>query len=175
MKRVLTGIVAAALMLGAVVGVQAQDKLRIGVLDVRKVVFESKPGKAHRAEREKLVVQKRDQLAKEEAAIRALQEKFEKDKLMLTDKQKEEKQKEIGDKIGAFQRANQQAQQELSKRDSEALSKIDAVLHGVVTDIAKQEKLSFVIDRNQPGMVWVDDPVDITDKVLKAYEAKVGK
>lgn len=173
--RVLKGVVLAGLVLGVVTGAQAQEKLRVGVLDVRKVIFESKPGQAQRVERDKLMKEKRDQIAREESAIRALHEKFEKDKLVLTDKQKEQKQAELKERIAAFQKMSQQAQQEMSKRDNESLAKIDAVLQGIVSEIGKQEKLAFVIDRGQPGVVWVDEPVDITDKVFKAYEAKGGK
>lgn len=175
MKRVLASVLMVALAVGLMTGAQAQEPLRIGVLDVRKVILDSKPGQAHRAERDKLVKERREQIAKEEAAIRALQEKLDKDKLVLTDKQKEQKQKEINDKIAVFQKAAQEAQQDLAKRDNEALARFEAALRGIVGDVAKQEKLSFVIDRNQSGLVWVDEPVDITEKVMKAYEAKSAK
>jgi outer membrane protein len=174
-KKLLASVAVLAVMVGAVDFAAAEEKLRIGIVDLRKIVLESKPGQAHRAERDKIVKERREKLAKEEQAVRGLQEKLEKDKLVLTETQQEQKRKEISDKIAALQKEAQTAQQEVSQRDNEALKKADALLHAIVADIGKQEKLSMVVDRNQPGLVWIDQPVDITDKAMKAYEAKAGK
>jgi outer membrane protein len=174
-KKLLAGMAVMSVMIGAVDFAAAQEKLRIGVVDLRKVVLESKPGQAHRAARDKTVKDLREKLAKEEQSVRALQEKLDKDKLVLTETQQEQKRKEIADKIAALQKDAQTAQQEVSQRDNDALKKADTLLHAIVADIGKQEKLSMVLDRNQPGLVWIDQPVDITDKVMKAYEAKAGK
>lgn len=175
MNKLLAGLAVWGVLIGAAAAAQAQDPLKIGVVDLRKVVLESKPGQAHRADRDKTIKERSDKLGKEDAAIRAMQEQLEKDKLVLTDKQKEQKQKEIAEKIAALQKASQAAQQEISKRDNEVLKKADALLHSIVAEIGKQEKLSMVVDRNQPGLVWIDAPVDITDKVIKVYETKAGK
>jgi outer membrane protein len=174
-KKLLASVAVLGVVFGVFNGAAAAQELRIGVVDLRKVVLESKPGQAHRAERDKMVKERRDKLTKEEQSVRAMQEKLEKEKLTLTDKQQEQKRKEIADKIAALQKEAQEAQQEVSQRDSEALKKADVLLHAIVIDIAKQEKLTMVVDRNQPGLVWINEPVDITDKVLKAYEAKAGK
>jgi len=153
---------------------QAEDK-RIGVVDLRKVVIDGKAGQQSRAELEKMVKEKRDKLAKDDAAIKKLQEAYEKDQLTFTDKQKEQKQKELEEKMRAMQKTMQDAQQEVNKRENELSQKARAIVGDIIADIAKQEKLAMVVDKNQPGIVWLDEPVDITERVAKAYEAKSGK
>jgi outer membrane protein len=177
-KRVTLAVLAVtACMVGAgsMAVVQAEEVLRVGVLDVRKVMVESKTGQQHRAELEKMIKERRDKLSKEEASIKALQEKLEKDKLVLTDKQKEQKQKEVEDKIGVLKKMSQDAQQEVAKRDGELSTKASGVVRDLINDIAKQEKLALVVDKNQSVIFWVAQEVDITDRVLKAYEAKTSK
>jgi outer membrane protein len=154
---------------------QADEKLRIGVLDVRKILLESKSGQAHRAELEKMVKERREKIGKEEAGLKALQEKLEKDMLVMTDKQKEQKRKEFDDRVGALKKMSQDAQQEVAKRDNEISGKASAMVRDIVDEIAKQEKVALVVDKNQAGIVWVAEEVDLTDKVLKAYEAKTAK
>jgi outer membrane protein len=172
-KKVVVGLtMAAALCVTA--AASAQEKVRVGVIDVRKVLVESKHGQQSRAELEKMVKERRDKLGKEEAAIKAMHEKLEKDKLVLNEKQKEQKQKEIQDRVGTLKKMSQEAQQEVGKRDNELSAKASSVLREIVDSIAKQEKLTLVIDKNQSSILWVGEEVDITDRVLKAYEAKVA-
>lgn len=173
MRKVIVGLTMAAALCTAA-AVSAQENIRVGVLDVRKVLVESKHGQKSRAELERMVKERRDKLGKEEAAIKALHEKLEKDKLVLNEKQKGEKQKEIQDRVGALKKMSQAAQQEVGKRDNELSAKASSVLREIVDGIAKQEKLALVIDKNQSSILWVGEELDITDRVLKAYEAKVG-
>jgi outer membrane protein len=168
-------VLAAIAALVAATTALADEKMRVGIVDVRKVLVESKIGKQNHAELEKMVKERRDKLGKEETAIKAMVEKFEKDKLVLNDKQKEQKQKEIQDKVDALKKMSQDAQEEVRKRDAELSSKAGAVLREVLNSIARQEKVAFVIDKNQSSIVWVEEEVDITEKVSKAYEAKTGK
>jgi outer membrane protein len=174
-KQVWLALILVGSVVAAAGAVQADEKLRVGVLDVRKVLVESKSGQAHRAELEKMVKERREKIGKEEASLKALQEKLEKDVLVMTDKQKEEKKKEFDDRVGALKKMSQDAQQEVAKRDNEISGKASAMVRGIVDEIAKQEKVALVVDKNQSGIVWVAEEVDLTDKVLKAYEAKTAK
>lgn len=174
-KRVVASMVVLGCLWGLTAAAQAQDKVRVGMLDLRKVLVESKPGQRHRAEIEKMVKERRDKLTKEETAIKSLQEKLEKDKLVLTQAQKEQKQKEIEGKIADLQKVAQEYQQQVSKRDNELSGAAGAVVREIIADVAKQEKLVMVVDKNQAGVYWVAEPVDITERVAKAYEAKAGK
>jgi len=175
-KKVVVSVMVIGCLLGLnTLAAQATDKLRVGVVDGRKVVLESKYGQHYNTEREKMVKDRRDKLAKEKAEIQSLQDKFEKDKLVLTDKQKTQQQKSIEDRIAAFQKKAQEAEQELTKRDGEFSNKASAIFRDIVAEIAKQEKIAMVVERNQSGIIWVEEEVDITDKVAKAYEAKTEK
>jgi outer membrane protein len=169
-KNAAVGLLVAAALCAAAT-VSAQEKLRVGIVDISKIMAESKIGKEYRGELDKMTKDRRDKLGKEEAAIKALHEKLEKDKLVLNDKQKEQKQKEIEDKVVALRKQVQEAQQEVGKREAELSQKATVSLREVVAVIAKQEKLPIVIDKNPP-IVWAEEEVDITDKVMKAYDAK---
>lgn len=175
MKKVVASMAVIGCLCGLATAAQAQDKLRVGVIDVRKVLVESKPGQRHRVELEKMVKERRDKLTKEETNIKSLREKLEKDKLVLTDVQKDQKQKEIEGKIADAQKLAQEYQQQVAKRDNELSGEASAIVREIIADIAKQEKLAMVVDKNQSGIFWVEEPVDITERVAKAYETKAGK
>lgn len=156
----------------------AEDAIRIGYVDVRKVLYESDSGKRHKVEMERLIKQRQDQLSKEEQKLRELQQAYEKNKLTLTEAQKKEKQKEFQDALQAFQQHRNEARQELNKKDSDftrqALVEIRAIVHA----LAREEKLALVFEKNElNGMLvlYAQDGPDLTDKVLARFNASSGK
>jgi outer membrane protein len=82
----------------------AADQPAIGYVDVRKVLLESKLGKKNKAEFEKIIKEKESALGKEEEKLKAMQESFQKDQLMMTDEQKKSKQKAFQEKAEAYQK-----------------------------------------------------------------------
>src|SRR3970282_1132058 len=82
----------------------AADQPAIGYVDVRKVLLESKLGKKNKAEFEKMVKDKESTLSKEEGKLKAMQEAFQKDQLMMTDEQKKARTKAFQEKVDAYQK-----------------------------------------------------------------------
>jgi len=155
--------------------VSAAEGVRIGYVDMRKVMLESKAGTQKKAEIEKLIKQRQDKLAKEEQKLKDLEQVFEKDKLVLTDAQKKEKQKEFETKVQAFQKMASEAQREIGEKDNEFARKAVDDIKGIVRDLATEEKLTLVFEKNQQPVLYAEDGPDLTDKVLQRYDAKFGK
>ncbi len=152
----------------------AADAPKIGYVDLRKIMLESKAGKRIRAEIEKMVKERQGRLAHEEQEIKELQQKFEKQQLVLTDAQKKEKQKEFQNKVQSYQKMAKEAQNELRKKDAEESSKALAEIKQVVAEIAKTEKLLLVFDKNDMPALYAADGPDLTDKVLKKYDTRAA-
>lgn len=155
--------------------VLAEDGVKIGYVDLRKVLTESKAGKQHKAEMEKLIKQKQDQLSKEEQKLRDLQQSLEKEKLVLTEAQRQEKQQQFQQRVQDFQRQRAEAQQELSQRDNQFTQRAVADIQDIIREIAKQEKLILVFEKNDMPVLYAADGPDLTEKVLQRYNARPGK
>lgn len=165
------------LVMSAALGAPAlaqEEGARLGYVDLRKVILESKHGQRNKAEIEKLVKQKQDQLVKEEAKIKALQQDFEKNKLVLNEQQKKDKQKEFQEKVQAFQKLRAESEKEITAKDAEFTQKALGEIRAIVATIAKEMKLLMVFDRNGQPFYAAPGP-DLTDVVLKQYDAKSGK
>lgn len=150
----------------------AADKPAIGYVDVRKVLVESKIGKKNKAEFEKLIKDKESVLSKEEEKLKAMQEAFQKDQLMMTDDQKKAKQKAFQEKADAYQKMVKDAKQEVGKKDSEYTSKSLADIRSIVADLAKEMKLSLVLEASESGLLYAEEGMDLTPKVIEKYDAK---
>ena len=152
--------------------VLAAEKPAIAYVDVRKILMESKTGKKDKAEFEKMVKEKEGALSKEEEKLKAMQEAFQKDQLMMTDEQKKAKQKTFQEKVDAYQKMVKEARQEIGKKDSEYTNKALTEIRGIVVGLAKEMKLSLVLEASESGLLYAEDGMDLTSKVLEKYDAK---
>lgn len=169
MKKFILFLPLIMLLNGAAV---AADKPAIGYVDVRKVLLESKTGKKTKTEFEKIIKEKESALQKEEEKLKAMQEAFQKDQLLMTDEQKKTKQKAFQEKAEAYQNMVKEAKQEVGKKDNEYAAKSMTEIRGIVAELAKEMKLSLVLEASESGLLYAADGMDLTPKVMEKYDAK---
>lgn len=173
MKRLVT--VAALAVLAVSSLASAADKPAIGYVDVRAVLLESKAGKQHKAEIEKIVKDKQASLKKEEDKLKTLQQNLEKEMLTLSDAQKQEKQRGFQEKVQALQKNAQDAERDLRQKDNEYSSKAIEEMRKVIADVAKEEKLSLVLGKSEMSVLYSEEGMDITSKVIQKLDSRAGK
>lgn len=147
----------------------------IGYVDMQRVVSESQAGKRARAEIEGMVKQKREQLSREEQKLKTLQQSLEKEQLTLTETQKRTKQRELEQKVQTYQQLTADAQRELSQKDAEHSRKVLTDIRAVIREIAREEKLLLVLEKNEQPVLYAEDGPDLTDRVIKTYDAKAKR
>lgn len=152
--------------------VSAADKPTIGYVNLHKVLLESKVGKRNKAELDKLIKEKESTITGEEAKLQAMQQAFQKEQLLMTDAQKQEKQKAFQDKAEAYQKMVGEAKQAVSKKDNEFASKSVADIKVIVADLAKEMKLHLVLDASTGSVLYSEEGMDLTQKVIEKYDAK---
>jgi len=150
----------------------AAEKPAIGYVDMRQVMLESKIGKQNRVVIEKFVEDKKASVAREEAKLKAMQESFQKDQLLMTDAQKKDKQREFEGKVEAYQKLVAEAKQAINQKDTEFTSKTIAEIRDIVRDIAKEVKISLVMEAGEMGLLYADEGMNLTAKVIQKYDAK---
>jgi outer membrane protein len=153
----------------------AADKPQFGYVDLRKVVNESKAGKQARAEMEKLIKQRLEQIGREEKKLKEQLQTFEKEQLAMSEAQRKQKAKEFEEKFAGYQKLRVEAEQEVSKRESDFMRKILPELRTIITALAKEEKLALVFDKGNVPALYAEDGPDLTDKVMQRFEARGGK
>lgn len=149
--------------------VPAAEPGAIGYVDMRKVLTENKTGQRVKADLEKEVKTRKDALAKEEEKLKALQQAYEKDKLLLSESQRQEKQKDFQQKFETYQKQAAQAQRELSQKEAEYTKKAVPEIRAIIRELAKEEKLTLVFEKNDVPALYAADGPDLTDKVLARY------
>lgn len=173
MKRI-AWVILVGLWLLNVGSAYAQD-IRIGYVDVRKVLTESKAGLQLKTEIEKMVKQRKENLGRQEQELKDMQKAFEKDKLVLSDSQKASKQVEFEEKVKAFQQARADAQREIDQKEHEFTVKALPRIRDIIHALAKEQKLTFILEQNQSAILYAADGPDLTQKVIERFDAQGGK
>ena len=102
-------------------------------------------------------------------AIRAMKEEAE----MLSDKGKEEKQKQIDGKIKELQEFDRVTSDSLRSERDQMAKDILKEVQGVVEEISKQEGYTMIM--NERFLLYSDKANSVTDKVLSALNSRYKK
>lgn len=172
MKHWMLAVAFAATLLPAWPAAVESADVRIGYVDMRRVLTESKAGKQVKTEIEKTVKQRQEALARDEQQLKNLQQAYEKEKLILSEAQRQEKQKEFEQKLNAYRQASADAQREIQQKEQEYTKKTLPTVRAIIQDLAKEEKLTLVFEKHEMPVLYAADGPDLTERIIKRLDAK---
>ncbi|BAT72456.1 outer membrane protein [Thermosulfidibacter takaii ABI70S6] len=153
------------------VGASWASNIKIGVVDVQKIVLESKRGKQAKAQWEKEFKQKKAEIEKKQKEIEKLQNELKKNAAVLSEKAKKAKQEELRKRMMELQFERQEAMRYLQKRNADL---VNAILKDALDDIknfAKKNGYTIILDVT--GRVIYHDPsLDLNQQIIKLIDQK---
>ncbi len=161
-----------ALSLAVIMPGHAASGAGIGYVDMQKVLEESKLGKRVQDQLRKEFEPRAKDFADEEKQIRQAQQEFERDKPLMSKDQVGKKEKEIQARIDAYQKKAMPIQQELMKAQQQKGKEVIGPAREAINAVAKKNKLNMVVERNQGGLLYIDEGLDITADVIKQLDSK---
>lgn len=147
-------------------------EVKIAVVNIQKIITSINEGKSVMKTLEKSFKSKQAEIKKEEEAIKKLQKDYQKQNLVLSDDAKAKKEQEIRGKIQALQQKTMSYQKDIQQQEAELKKPILEKLKPVIDEVSKQEKVSMTFEVSSSPVVYAESKVDITDKVIKAYDKK---
>ncbi|MFI4918210.1 MAG: OmpH family outer membrane protein [Legionellales bacterium] len=166
MKRLST--VLAALFFGLLGTAVFADAVKIGVVDLQKIMQTSSQMKDIQQKLETEFKPRRDKLVAMETTLKSDMEKFKRDAAVLSATQKKELEKKIVASQQQFERDGQQYQQELSTAHNEAMEGLYSKVRSAISTIASSDKYELIIQKD--AAPYSSDTLDVTDKVIKAIK-----
>jgi len=163
MKR-LGGVVIALMFAFASMNVFA-DNMKIGVVDLQKIMQTSTQMKSIQEKLEKEFKPRRDKLVTMEEGLKKDMEQFKRDSAVLSAAQKKELEKKIVSTQQQFEREGQQYQQELSTAHNEAMEEFYNKIRGAISKVAESDKFDIVLQKD--AAPFSSDKLDITAKVMQ--------
>lgn len=147
----------------------------IGWVDIQKALQSVESGKKAKKNFEQEVSKAREDLQKQDAALKEEQEALQKQAMMLSEKVKRDKMQEFQKKVYEFQQKFQQTQVTMQKREQELTFPIINELVKIVEEVSKEEELSYVLEKSQSSLVYAQPDLDVTDKVIARYNKLYDK
>ncbi len=110
----------------------------------------------------------RKELDEKSRALAIAYENYESQKMLLTPQANEAKVQELEQQKADLNRLQQQSTQRLEQATREHIGPIEDQILTIAERIAKEDDYSLILDVSAMAVLYVDQEVDITDKVLAA-------
>lgn len=143
----------------------------IAKVDVQKVLLTVDEGKKVRETLKKKFDEKQKIIKKEEDKIMKMRQDFEKQSLVMNDKAKLKKQKEIQGLIIALQQKTQEFQQEIQKQENDLKRPILEKVKKVIDTYSEKQNFDLVFEFST-SPIYAKGAKDITDEIVKAFNKK---
>jgi outer membrane protein len=92
--------------------------------------------------------------------------------MVLNDEAKEKKFGELQERKMKFQQQLMRSQQEIQQKEGELTAPIVKNLKETVKELAAKKNYSMVLDKNEQTVIFSQEKDDLTDELIKAYNAK---
>ena len=141
---------------------------KIGFVNTQRVLSESQP--ASRAQKRiEAEFQKRDhELARLAGDLKRMQDDLDKNAMTMTETQRRAKERDFGELNRDFQRKQREFREDLNQRRNEELAMVIEQANRIIRQIAEQESYDIIFQ----DAVYASKRIDLTDKVIKALDAK---
>jgi outer membrane protein len=152
---------------------QAQERLKIGFIDVQRVIAESNPGKRAKDRFQTQIKKVEADLLKERQELERLKADIEKKGPLLKEEERRNLETDFQKRSVNLQRSMGDYQEELRQREGAMMAELLKELEGVVADFGKAEKFTLILERSQ--ILYSDQGTDVTNKVIENYNSRVKK
>ena len=164
---VLAGIMAFCLTSASVF---AAD-VKVGYIDMQRALNGSEAGKEAKEQLASRLKKYQDEINVKQDELKKLKDELEKQGMLLSETARASKEKDYQQKLKEFQRFTKDAQDELQGKDEEFTRKIIEEIEKVIKEFGKKNGYTFIFVRNDSMMLYADDKSDLTDDVLKLFNA----
>ncbi|MFW5997270.1 MAG: OmpH family outer membrane protein [Desulfovermiculus sp.] len=145
------------------------ENLKIGVVDLQKIMEESEPGQKAIKELQSEFTEKKGELDSRKAAIEELRSELQKQSMVLSQEAQEEKAAEYRQKVNEFQKLYQTHQRRMQQKEEELRAPIIEVLVEIIREYGQKNGYTLLMDKNNSGVIYNDQAIEITDAILSEF------
>jgi outer membrane protein len=168
MGRIVLGV-----MIMGIIGsgsVYAGEKLKIGFIDVQKVLNNSRAGMEAKEVLTKESEERKDILEKQDKEMKALVEELERKGSALSKEARAKKENELKSMQEDFRKTLSKMELELQRKDFELSQVILKDLEEIIENIGKKGKYSIIFEKNEGAVLYAPDKYDLSDQVIRLYD-----
>jgi outer membrane protein len=173
MKRIVTTF-ALSLSLALASAAFGADGVKLGSVDIQKVLLNSDAGKEAKEQLAGKANKYEGEKNTKEEELKKLKAALEKQNVLLSESARGAKEKDYQQKLKEYQRFLKDAQDDLQAKNDELTNRIIEQIVKIIQNYGRKNGYTIIFVKND-GMVYLDDKVDLTDEVLKTFNASRNK
>ncbi len=170
-KKLTLLVLAGSLMGANAPPVEAQAP-KIGLVDLQRVVVESKRGQEFLAKLKTEREAKQKEIDAEDGKIRKLEGEFEKQRPVLSEDARKEREKAIRQKALELRRKVEDLNREFADREREIRGILIQEVAEVVAAFGEQNGFLLIMEVRAGGVMYGNPSADVTKEVIAAYNGK---
>ncbi|MBL0942448.1 MAG: OmpH family outer membrane protein [Alphaproteobacteria bacterium] len=156
-------------------GKASTDALLIGILDINRILNESKAAKALNTQMDSYRKTYQDEIRKHEQALRENEAKLVEEQKNLSPNDFEKKRKDFEKEVAELQKSVMAKDTGLKEAGQIAMEDIRKAVVDITQKIAREKGFKIVLPSSIPVYIDESNNVDITDRVLKGLDQKLPK
>lgn len=149
----------------------AAADIKIAVVDIQKALASSKIGQDAQKKYEIELKKAQGQIDKKKGEYDQLQSSLEKQRGSLNSKALAEKEEQLVSMEKDLKRSFQDKREELRRENMRLVGELVGKIKKIVEVLAKDEGYTIVLEKNAQGALYADSKIDITDGVVKKFDA----
>ena len=156
------------LVAGMLAAQAASAEMKVGFVNVAKVLELAPQAEAARNRIEQEFAPKDRELLQQQKEVRALEDRLVKNAAVLSEAERQRQEGEIRASKRELRRAQDEFREDLNLRRSQELSKLQQKVTEVIQTLAKAENYDLIVS---DGVIFAGQRVDITDMILERLRA----
>jgi outer membrane protein len=167
-------IVALFLMLALPLSALAADAAKVGSVDIQKVLLMSDAGKEAKEQLGQKAGKYEADKNSKESELKKLKGELESQGIVLNESARSSKERDYQQRLKEYQRFLKDAQEDLQAKNDEFTSRIVDEIVKVAQDFGRKHGYTAIFVKSDT-MIYLDPSADLTDEVLKAFNASRKK
>jgi outer membrane protein len=139
---------------------------KIGFVNTERLLREAPLSVSAQKKLEREFATRDQELQKMAKQARDLQAQLDKDGVTMSDSERKNKERDLGNLNRELQRQGREFREDLNLRRNEELGQIQERARKAIQDIARTEKYDLIVEQ----AVYFDPKIDITDRVMKSLK-----
>jgi len=146
--------------------------VKIGYVDVQRVLAESKRGQEAKKKIEARGAELNQEFQRRQREVQSLKEDLERKGTLLNEEARKEKEREYQRKVKELERFVRDSREELRQMEREMTAKILKEVEKVIEELGKKEGYTLILEKQRSFILYAPEEIDLTEKVIKALDAE---
>jgi outer membrane protein len=148
---------------------------KIGYVDMERALNETEDGKQAKTKLQGMFKEKQTELDRRQEEFKKAKDDYDKQKVMLKPDVQQKREKDLQDRFVELQAVFMKLQKELAQAEAEATKDIFARLTRIIAKVAERDGFAMVLERSESRILWARPSMDLTNEIIRGYNAGQGK